>query len=212
MDLASPYTVRFVSVFNLRYILSPFPMWQAFLSTHLRVHVPVLAHTILPVFLVVLAYFVYVLLGRLLFLTEYPEKNEKERESCELTGLFVLAVSFINITSYYCVRNWGVVLLLRIWQGKAVLAAVILPFIFWLCYRMREFPAEKGSAVLLAAASCACCLVSSMGIALPVVMMGIFALLFGIGEKRRDYFFRMIAGCIPCVVFGCTYIVLCLTA
>ena len=203
----SPYTGRAVEGFNLRYCLSPFSMLQAFFSECMNVHPSVLAHTILAPVLVILAYLVYVSMGKLLFASGKAEADtaaEKEK----MTGLFILFLSVIHVTSYYCIRNQGSVLLVRIWQGKAVLASVLLPFLFYHCCRMAYRPKEKGNLLILVISTFSCCLVSSMGIALPVVMLGIFALLFGLLKKNAAYFVKMIAGALPCALYGVLYIVL----
>lgn len=207
MYLYSPYTGRAVIAFNLRYCLSPFPMFQAFLSKCIRVHPSTLAHTILAPLLVIVAYVLYWQLGR--FLLAGPDgEMESSYEKNRKAGLFVLFLSMINVTSYYCVHTQGSMLLLRIWQGKAVLAAIGIPYLFYLCYRMYRHPKEYGNLLLLLIGTAACCLVSSMGIALPPVLLGIFAVLFGIFGKNRRYFLQMLTGCLPCVVFGLLYIVM----
>ena len=203
----SPYTGRAVTGFNLRYCLSPFSMFQAALSRWIGVHPSTLDHTILAPMLVILAYLVYWSMGKLLFAKE--NRQNKEKDSTEkLTGLFILFLSIVHVTSYYCIRNQGSVLLVRIWQGKATLASVLIPFLFYHCYRMKCRPQEKGNMLILLTAMFSCCLVSSMGIALPVVMLGIFALLFGLFQKNSRYFGKMLAGCLPCALYGILYIVL----
>ena len=199
----SAYTGKAVQALNLRYCLSPFYMYQAFLSKYIGVHPSTLAHTILAPVLVVIAYLVYRSMGRLLFDTDHSNTREEK-----MTGLFILFLSMVHVTSYYCMRNQGSVLLVRIWQGKAALAAVLFPFLFYHCYRMACRPKEKGNLIILWIATLSCCLVSSMGIALPMVMLGIFALLFGLLQKNWKYMFRMMAGTLPCILYGVLYIVL----
>lgn len=203
----SPYTGRAVTGFNLRYCLSPFSMFQAALSKWIGVHPSTLDHTILAPALVMVAYLVYWSMGKLLFAKEYRQNQEKDSTE-KLTGLFILFLSIVHVTSYYCIRNQGSVLLVRIWQGKATLASVLIPFLFYHCYRMAKRPEERGNLVILLMAMFSCCLVSSMGIALPVVMLGIFALLFGLFRKNGRYFLNMILACLPCVLYGILYIIL----
>lgn len=201
----SPYTGRAVTGFNLRYCLSPFSMLQAALSKWIGVHPSTLDHTILAPVLVILAYLVYWSMGKLLFSKESGMDHNTDSTE-KMTGLFILFLSIIHVTSYYCIRNQGSVLLVRIWQGKAVLASVLIPFLFYHCYRMARRPEEKGNVVILLTAMFSCCLVSSMGIALPVVLLGIFALLFGLFQKNAHYFWKIIAGCLPCALYGILYI------
>lgn len=207
MYLFSPYTGKAVTRFNLRYCLSPFSMLQAFLSKCIGVHPSTLDHTIMAPALVIVAYLVYISMGKLLFSRKTMSNNIKESRE-KMVGLFVLFLSMVHVTSYYCMRNQGSVLLVRIWQGKATLAAVLLPFLFYHCYRMLQNPEEKGNVTILVLTGFACCLVSSMGMVLPLVMMGIFAVLFGIGQKNRKYIVKMMAGCVPGTLYGILYIAL----
>ncbi len=72
-----------------------------------------------------LAYVVYSLIGEMFF-----QKDKK-------TGRFLLAMGvFIPRSSRHSVYTQGTFLLVRIWQGKAVLASVILPAVFYLCSRL----------------------------------------------------------------------------
>lgn len=203
----SPYTGRAVTGFNLRYCLSPFSMLQAFFSQCLGVHPSTLDHTIMAPAMVIVAYFVYISMGRLLF-SEKSMAGEKKESREKMIGLFLVFLSMVHVTSYYCMRNQGSVLLVRIWQGKATLAAVLIPFLFYHCYRMAQKPWEKGNTVILVMAAFACCLVSSMGIVLPMVMMGIFALLFGVFQKNGRYVATLAAGCVPGILYGILYVAL----
>lgn len=203
----SPYTGRAVTGFNLRYCLSPFSMLQAFLSKCMGVHPSTLDHTVMAPALVIVAYLVYLSMGKLLFTGESEAEGKKESRE-KMIGLFLLFLSMVHVTSYYCMRNQGSVLLVRIWQGKATLAAVLIPFLFYHCYRMVQKPQEKGNTLILLIAAFACCLVSSMGIVLPMVMMGIFAFLFGILQKNGRYVAKMAAGCTPGMLYGLLYLAL----
>ena len=207
MYLFSAYTGKAVPRFNLRYCLSPFSVFQAFLSKCLGVHPSTLDHTIMAPALVIVAYLVYISMGKLLFSRESVAGEKKESRE-KMIGLFLLFLSMVHVTSYYCMRNQGSVLLVRIWQGKATLASVLIPFLFYHCYRMAQKPQEKGNTGILVMTGFACCLVSSMGIALPMVMMGIFALLFGVFRKNGRYVANMMMGCIPGMLYGILYVVL----
>lgn len=99
-----------------RYVLSPFPIFEAGLSRLYGVPSTVLGHTGMFLIFLPVAYFVYDLLGSFFW-----KNKRKER------GLFLLFLAWMNIFGYYSVYTMSTFLLIRIWQGKAVLAAVILP-------------------------------------------------------------------------------------
>lgn len=200
--LNSPYTGMAVSTLNLRYVLSPFPMFLAFISTCTGIAPAVMAHTVLPVFLVSLAYMVYYLLGGVLF----SGKTAKDRTRQK--GLFLLLLSLIHMYSYYSIYTQGTFMLIRIWQGKAVLASVLLPCLFYMSYKALTGYQEKGDWMLLFFCAASCTMVSSMGVALAPVMLGILALLFGVFKGKWKNVRNMMICCIPCVVIGSLYLIL----
>lgn len=226
--LNSPYTGMAVETLNLRYVLSPFPMFLAFISSCSGLQPAVMAHTVLPVFLVSLAYVVYYQLGGILF-TAKPETGKEssrrrkearaakrntestapdKKEQTRQTGLFLCLLSLIHVYSYYSIYTQGTFMLIRIWQGKAVLASVLLPCLFYLCYKAMTEYQEKGDWIIIFLCAASCVLVSSMGVALAPVMMGVMALLFGIFKGKWRYVWNMILCCIPCVTIGALYLIL----
>lgn len=203
----SAYTGRYNELLNLRYVLSPYPIFQAFLAKVSWINdAAVIAHTAFPPFLVSLAYSVYALFGELLF--EEPENPESGDSKSKQIFLFLCLLSVVHITSYYCMRNQGSVLLVRVWQGKATLASSLIPALFYQCYRMSRYPKEKGNLVILLFMTTACCMVSSMGVALSAVLLGVMAFLFGMLKKNWRYFMNMVLGVIPPFLVGVCYLIL----
>lgn len=203
----SAYTGRYNELLNLRYVLSPYPIFQAFLAKVTGINdAAVVAHTAFPPFLVCLAYSVLSLLGELLFVE--PEDPKSDDSKGKQIFLFLFLLSVVHITSYYCMRNQGSVLLVRVWQGKATLASSLIPALFYQCYRMSRYPKEKGNLAILLFMTTACCMVSSMGVALSAVLLGVMALLFGMFRKDWRYFLNMVLGVIPPFLVGVCYLIL----
>lgn len=189
------YTGAAYEQFPSRYVLSPFPIWIAFLSRVTGFHPAVMAHTILPVLMIPLAYLVYYLIGKQLF-----------RGDSKKTGLFMLLISVITISSYYSVYTSGTFLLIRSWQGKSVLAAILLPFIFYLCLRLLHEKAETREWMALLLTMISSLLVSSMGIMLPVIMVGIFIIIYGLLGRDWKKLTYGIGVCIPNLLFAAVYL------
>lgn len=194
----SCYSGRFTSVLPKRYVLSPFPIFLAFLSRMTGFHPTVMAHTVLPVFLVTGCYFVYRLWGRRLF------GGDRKSES-----LFLIFVSLVHMFSYYTVYTQGTFLLIRIWQGKAVLAAVLLPALF---YYGRMYFEEETIGILkwlrMLCLMTSCCLVSSMGIMLAPIMLGLVALVCGLPGWRWKRIGTVFLSCLPSMILALIYLVL----
>ena len=194
----SCYSGRPVSVLPKRYVLSPFPIFLAFLSKMTGFHPTVMAHTILPVFLVAACYFVYSLWGRKLF------DGDKKAES-----LFLIFVSLVHIFSYYTVYTQGTFLLIRIWQGKAVLAAMLLPVLLyygWMYFEKEKIGILEWLQLLFLMTSC--CLVSSMGIMLAPIMLGFVAVVCGFTRRRWKRIGSALLSCLPSVILALVYLVL----
>lgn len=197
MYLNSPYTGVAQSALDARYVLSPMPMLTAFLAKCSGIHAATVAHTVFPVFLVGLAYAVYDLLARQLF---HGRKDS--------AGMFLALLSLIHISSYYSVYTQGTFLLIRIWQGKAVLAAVLLPFLFYRCLRLFDGQGGKAEWALLVLGVLACCMVSSMGIVLAPVMFSIFAVLLVVLQRKWRRALGVCLCCLPCLCLGAAYLAL----
>ncbi|MGI6018587.1 MAG: DUF6077 domain-containing protein [Marvinbryantia sp.] len=208
--LNSPYTGMSVETLNLRYVLSPFPMFLAFISTCTGIEPAVMAHTVLPAFLIMLAYMVYYLLGGILFTGKQPDgiRAAEKREQTRQIGLFLVLLSLIHIYSYYSIYTQGTFLLIRIWQGKAVLASILLPCLFCMGYKALTGYQEKGDWFILFLCAVSCTMVSSMGVALAPVLLGILALLFGVFKGKWRYVMNMILCCLPCALIGALYLIL----
>lgn len=189
------YTGRILRSLPERYVLSPFPIFLAFLSKVTGFHPTIMAHTIQPVFFLSLSYGVYYLLGEKLF------KGDKKS-----TGLFLCFVSIITMFSYYSVYTQGTFALIRIWQGKALLAAMLLPFLFYFAWNVLEQNLGKAGYLQILCLMTACCLVSSMGIMLAPVMLGILTLLLGVFQRQWKKTLCLMGCCIPCVVCAGLYL------
>lgn len=195
MYVNDPYTGMVLDALPSRYVLSPMPMLTAFLAKFTGFHAAVVAHTILPFFLIGLAYMVYDLMGCFFF----PERKDT-------VGVFLILLSVIHISSYYSVYTQGTFLLIRIWQGKAVLAGILLPHLFFLCCKMQDASRERADWILMLLTVLSCCMVSSMGIALAPVMLGIFAVLDGLLHRNWRCFFSTLLCCVPCAVLALLYL------
>lgn len=102
----------------MRYRLGPFPLYYAIMSKVLDIHPAIVAHFILPLIFVPLVYMIY-----WLFAKEFFKENKKS------AVLFMIFICLLHIFSYYSGKNSFILAMLRIWQGKAVLSSIIIPFI-----------------------------------------------------------------------------------
>ena len=191
----SPYTGYAYTKIPSRYILSPFPVFLAVVSQLCgEFHPAIMAHTVFPPVFLLTGYAVLWGYGKKWF-----QDNEKSR------WIFMLLSAVVVWFSGYSVYSSGNFQMVRIWQGKALLTGVFLPFLFFLCMELLVDKKGEYPWISLFLTELACCLLSSMGIILAPVLTGIFLLISL--HKQRDLR-RLLYGvicCLPPVALGCIY-------
>ena len=191
----SPYTGYAYTKIPSRYILSPFPVFLAVVSQLCgELHPAIMAHTVFPPVFLLTGYAVLWGYGKKWF-----QDNEKSR------WIFMLLSAVVIWFSGYSVYSSGNFQMVRIWQGKALLTGVFLPFLFFLCMELLVDKKGEYPWISLFLTELACCLLSSMGIILAPVLTGIFLLISL--YKQRDLR-RLLYGvicCLPPVALGCIY-------
>lgn len=141
-------------------LTSPWAMYVAMCCRISNIPPAVLSHTYLPFFLILLCYAVYFLIGHVLM-----------RGDWEKTFLFLVFLSVIHLWGYTSTHTLASMLLLRIWQGKAVCASLMLPLFFYLMYRVMHEEYERGWVAFLYVAATGACLLSGIGIiTVPVIL------------------------------------------
>lgn len=106
--------------------------WELFIATiskTFNIHPAILTHSMLPAFLIFMCYLAFYEVGRKIIL------NRKKRY------LFMLFISILNLFGGYAVYSSGCFLLLRVWQGKAMLVNFAFPMLIANCiciYQKRD--------------------------------------------------------------------------
>lgn len=193
----NPYTGTAYEKLPSRYVLSPFHAFNAVISKVTDTHPAIMAHMIFMIVFLLLAYAVYTLLGRALF-----------SGNMEKTGYFLVVLSGLHIFAAYSERTSGLFLLIRLWQGKAVLAGILLPMILYLAIRIFMLEGKRADWILLLLLMCACCMVSSMGIMLGAIMLGILGLLFAFKNKSFKILFYTVLCCLPNLLCAGIYLLI----
>ena len=191
------YTGRLAAELPSRYVLAPFPIMLAFFSDAVQMHPAVVAHTIQPVFFLLISYSVYGFIGKKLM-----------GEDKKAVGFFMFFLALVQTFSYYSVYSQGTFMLIRIWQGKALLAAFVLPAIFYRSFCCMQEDAARGDWLRLLCLMLAACLVSSMGMMLAPVTLGIMAILYGVLKKQWRKVLYMFLCCLPNLCCAVIYLLI----
>ena len=190
-----PYTGLDYEAVPSRYLFSPFPILLAiFCRLCGNLHPAIMAHVIYPGVFLMLAYIVFYELGKHFF-----------RNSVDGPGLFTLFAAAISLCSAVSVFNSVTFMMVRIWQGKALLAGVILPLTFLLCMEtiMKQQPEYPWKMLLFANMSA--CLLSSMGILLSPIMIGAMTLVSAMFLDIRKRALKGVICLLPSVSLGIIY-------
>ena len=179
-----------------RYILSPFPVFLAVVSQlSAGLHPAIMAHTVFPA---VFLFAVYVVL--------YQFARRWFPDDADARGIFLFLAAVLSWFSAYSVYNSGSFQMVRLWQCKAVLASFMLPLLIHLSFSITMEEHPRYSWLLFGMANLSGCLLSSMGIILTPLVMGLFVFA---GLLRFRSFKRTALGllcCLPSVLLGLFYV------
>lgn len=176
-------------------LTSPWAMYVAMHAKLGKIPPAVLSHTYLPFFLTLLCYAVYALIGRLLF------GGDKEK-----TALFLVFLSVLHLAGYTSTHTLASMLLLRIWQGKAVCASFLLPLLFYMFYQIMQKNCNRVWVVLLYVASTGACLLSGIGIVTAPVLLFLYGMLDFCYHRSWRKTFAIWAAAVPCAIFFGYYV------
>ena len=194
MLLHNPATGEYIGRFvgeMVKDVFSPWSMHLAVISRLSMIRPVVMAHTVYAPVLLLLSYNVYTQMGKRLF------KGKSEQ------GIFLLMVSVINLFMAGNVYTQSVFTLTRIWQGKAAIAAIIIPLILLLLLEIEQEDTVKNW-LLLVCAGFAACLMSGMGIAISVIMIAVYGG-YAVICKRFKRIPLYLLALAPPIVYGLLY-------
>lgn len=196
-----PYTGR-PSELDARHALAPFPIWVAALARVSGMHTTTVAHIVLPVVLIGMCYSIYYMIGRRLF----PDSKRG-------LPLFMLLLELLVMFGGQSLRTAENFLLVRTAQGKAVLADIIIPFLFFLLLLLFETtrrgePAGVKYWLLLAMTMTAGCLCSTQGTLLTCVLLGVGSLCAAVCYRRGRILPPAAACCVIPAVMAVLFLLL----
>lgn len=184
-----PYT-GMTTALDFRHGLAPFPVWIAYLAKMSGMVTVTVAQVVMPPVIILMTYAIYYLLGRRLF-----AENKKR------IPFFMILLELMILFGGYSAYSAENFLLVRATQGKAVIANVILPFLFYLLFCLADSLQKNrrfgvGKWILLASTMMAGCLCSTLGTLLTGVMLGSIGVCLAIGYGRWKILFPLAMCCI----------------
>lgn len=154
-------------------VTSPLTIYYALMARLTHIHPAVLAHTIVPILYLLFYYAIAYGIGLFLF----PDSGKKAK-------LFVLLICIFNMLGCVTRYTTSSFLLLRLWQGKSMIANLSLPLIVYCFMRLSENYKDWYYWMILFMNMFFSCLCSGMGIALPLVLVGICSFILMIKHRK----------------------------
>ena len=196
-----PYTGRSTDL-DLRHAMAVFPLWIAYIARMTGIHATIISHTILPLILIPLTYLIYYEIGKKLF-------KEKEEHLCT----YMIFISVLHIFGNVSIYSNATFLLMRTWQGKSMLANVVIPGLFMVLLWLFEGEAEKrgkrsGMWFLLFLLNVVAAMMSTASVFLNTFLLAVMGTVLSVQEKNVKILFQVAGCCIPCVIYGLLYVVL----
>ena len=174
------------TTFSYKRILNSWEIYIAYLSRISGFHVTTIAHTILPVIFLSFAYLVYFYIAKQLFDT---------REN-QLIFLCILAVVFIF--GLYSPYSLTFRLLVTLWQGKAILSTIVIPFLIALlpkAYTPEPYVHTRTWLYLMICSITACSL-SMMGSGFSIAVYIAMLFIISFYKKKLTGLRYCICGCL----------------
>lgn len=164
MYVISAYTGNAEEKLPARYVLAPFSLYNAIISSIININPAITAHSIFAPIFIILSYIVYREIALKLF-----NKNKDD------VSMFLIFLGIINIFGNFSIYTTSSFLLFRIWQGKAFLCNIILPAIWLIIWNYIE---ERNfiNWILVFIAMISACFVTEMGLALRINNISCFSI------------------------------------
>ncbi len=196
-----PYTGLSTGM-DLRHALAVFPIWIAYIARMSGVHATIIAHTILPLVLIPITYWIYLEIGKKLL--------KRDRHKLPVYMIFICIMQIFGNVSIYTNATF---FLTRTWQGKSLLANVVLPAIVWLVlwiFDSENYEKEHriGLWVLLVLTNFVAAMSSTASVFLTAMLIGVTGLVMGIREKDIQVPLRLMISCVPLVIYGVIFLLL----
>ncbi|MCR5294627.1 MAG: hypothetical protein K6E30_05565 [Lachnospiraceae bacterium] len=181
----------------IKYLVSPWPFFGAFLSFTTGIRTAAVFHAVIPQMIILLATAVYHQLGEVFF--------PKERV---YRPMFVIFVWLFNLFGYVSIYSAETFLMMRSWQGKAVVAGVGVPMMIWVFQRIYEEADKYELFILLAVMNFALCFMSGVGLAVGAAMTFIFGVVYAVIRRKIKIILYSFLALTANIIYGAFYICL----
>lgn len=182
---------------DIRHALSPTPIYIAWMSRLSGIHPAIIAHSVLAPAWILLMYCVYGQIGKRLL--------AKNKEWQPLLLIFLAVWFAFGNVSIYTSETF---IMTRTWQGKGLMAGVILPTLLLCLIYLSDKKPKIGSWILFVMAIISAVFATSVSFMLVPTIVGLAAVLIGWLKKSAKTVLLMGACCLPCILIAVCYLVI----
>lgn len=196
-----PYTGLSTSL-DLRHALATMPVWIAYISRLSGIHSTVVAHCIVGLVLIPVLYMMYYQCAILTL--------GKERKKVPIFLIFVSVMYMFGNVSIYTSATF---MMTRTWQGKSVLANLVLLAIIWLLlaiYETEGYDREFRPAywVTLMGVNIVAAMCSTASVFLVAMLIGVAGGVMSVLKRDVQIALRLMVTCVPLVAAGAMYLIM----
>lgn len=185
-----------------RHALAAIPMWIAFIAKAAGVHSTIVAYTVWPVLIILLAYFIYHEIARVLF-----------TDKIEMRPIFMIIVNMLMIFGNVSIYTPATFFLMRTWQGKSMLTSIAFPTILLIFLWMFKDTGEEEKKLsqkaslwgLLALVNMFSGMCSEMGVVFGAGLIALLTLVLLYSSKRLTVLLGAFCSVIPNLVYVVLY-------
>ena len=193
MNVYDPYTGDWQDHFQLRYFFATYPLQDSVVCFLTGIHPLLQTKIVMAAVVVFLSNILYVMIGRELF--------GKKDEKCFLFLIFAIVANFFFITIYTS-SNF---MITRTYEGKNILANVIIPMIFYMYIRYINGKKEWHFLIMFIVCFGATVVSNSSNMIVPAAL-GICMLPLAIKEKKASVIIKTAICMIPCLLMLFAYV------
>lgn len=196
-----PYTGLSTGI-DLRHSLAAFPIWLAYIARMSGIHATIVAHSVISFVLIPISYWIYLEIGKRIL--------RKDKKKLPFFMIFVCILQIFGNVSIYTNATF---FLTRTWQGKSLLANLVIPAAIWLLLwifdsDLPEKDNRLGLWILLFMVNIVAALSSTASVFLMAMFIGLAGLVLSIMEKNIQILLRLMITCIPLVIYGVMYLLI----
>ena len=172
---------------QIKDVTAPYPIFIALMSSLTGVHPAIMAHTVMPLLFIPLSYVVFSLIGGVIF-----------GEDMKKRGLFLFFLSLIHLFSFETIFSAGYTLLTIIWQGRSIVAMIMLPLTWYLLLKMGDGEEVKvRDFALIGISALANAMLSNMGSLFVFILCMAYALSYSIQDRKIKPLIYMTVAMVP---------------